>query len=77
MAADGTVTDTRSSSFFIKFFSVFLALMAVIYGIAFGMYRWGRKITAREIDQCLRRRALFGIRTLEYEIANIHQTPFE
>jgi two-component system sensor histidine kinase YesM len=74
--AGGGAADKRPG-FFIKFFSVFLVLMAAIYGIAFGMYRWGRKIAAREIEQSLKDRALFVMRTLEDEIAKICQIQFE
>jgi two-component system sensor histidine kinase YesM len=73
----GGIMDKHGSSFFIKFFSVFLALMAAIYGIAFGMYQGGRKIAAREIEGSLKNRASFIMRTLEDEIAKIHQIQFE
>ncbi|MDR1025453.1 MAG: histidine kinase [Treponema sp.] len=71
------MTDKKNSGFFIKFFLVFLVLMAVIYGIALGMYRWGRKIAAREIEQSLENRALLVMQSLEDDIAKIRRMQFE
>jgi two-component system sensor histidine kinase YesM len=72
-----TAADTQGFSFFVKFFSVFLILITTIYGIAFGMYRWGRKIAAREIEQSLRDRASFVMQTLEDEVAKIYRIQFK
>ncbi|MDR0668485.1 MAG: histidine kinase [Treponema sp.] len=77
MAARGAGTDKFRAGFFIQFFSVFLVLMAAIYGIAFGMYRWGRKIAAREIERALKDRTLLIMKTLEDEIARICHIQFE
>jgi two-component system sensor histidine kinase YesM len=64
-------------TFFIKFFSVFLAMMLPIYILAYGIYQWGREMTSREIIQSLENRTGFFMNTLENEIIRIRRFQYE
>jgi two-component system sensor histidine kinase YesM len=75
--ADTMDSPRKKPSFFIKFFSVFLAMMLPIYILAYGIYQWGREMTSQEIIQSLENRTDFFMNTLENEIIRIRRFQYE
>lgn len=64
-------------SFYIILLSAFLAVIAPIYVLGYGIYQWGYEMTTNEILQSLNTRSSFFMKTLETEITRIRRLQYE
>lgn len=64
-------------SLFLTLLCVFLSIIAPLYLLCFGIYRWGVNMTTNEILQSLRAQSTYFLETLADEIGRIRQLQYQ